>query len=83
MRTGALGLFVFFFFFNYCFYCFLKLWFAGRCASSAIVLIPSVSWCVHCWAAAVCCCAWCSGCVYLFASLSVDGELLLLKAARK
>ncbi|PWU84586.1 putative mucin TcMUCII [Trypanosoma cruzi] len=48
MRTGALGLF---FFFNFCFliivfYCFLNLWFVGRCASSAIVLIPSVSWCV-------------------------------------
>ncbi|ESS60440.1 hypothetical protein TCDM_12035 [Trypanosoma cruzi Dm28c] len=48
MRTGALGLF---FFFNFCFliivfYCFLNLWFAGRCASSAIALIPSVSWCV-------------------------------------
>ncbi|KAF8289627.1 hypothetical protein TcYC6_0020090 [Trypanosoma cruzi] len=26
-------------------YCFLNFWFAGRCASSAIALIPSVSWC--------------------------------------
>ncbi|KAF5215279.1 hypothetical protein ECC02_012043 [Trypanosoma cruzi] len=28
-------------------YCFLNFWFAGRCASSAIGLIPSVSWCVR------------------------------------
>ncbi|KAF5215280.1 hypothetical protein ECC02_012044 [Trypanosoma cruzi] len=28
-------------------YCFLNFWFAGRCASSAIALIPSVSWCVR------------------------------------
>ncbi|ESS62199.1 hypothetical protein TCDM_10170 [Trypanosoma cruzi Dm28c] len=46
MRTGALGLFFFFFFLIIVFYCFLKLWFAVRCASSAIVLIPSVLWCV-------------------------------------
>ncbi|ESS62417.1 hypothetical protein TCDM_09912 [Trypanosoma cruzi Dm28c] len=48
MRTGALGLFFFFnfFFLIIVFYCFLNLWFAGRCASSAIALIPSVSWCV-------------------------------------
>ncbi|KAF5214431.1 putative mucin TcMUCII [Trypanosoma cruzi] len=52
------------FYFNFCFliivfYCFLNLWFAVRCASSAIVLIPSVSWCVRCccWGAAICCCA--------------------------
>ncbi|ESS60157.1 mucin-associated surface protein (MASP) [Trypanosoma cruzi Dm28c] len=45
MRTGALGLF-FFLFLIIVFYCFLNLWFAGRLASSAIVLIPSVSWCV-------------------------------------
>ncbi|ESS63277.1 hypothetical protein TCDM_08929 [Trypanosoma cruzi Dm28c] len=75
MRTGALGLFSFFnfFFLIIVFYCFLNLWFAGRCASSAIALIPSLSWCVRCccWGAAICCCACCSGCVYLFASLSV------------
>ncbi|RNC38540.1 mucin-associated surface protein (MASP) [Trypanosoma cruzi] len=70
------------FLFNFCFliivfYCFLNFWFAVRCASSAIVLIPSVSWCVRCCCfAAICCCAWFSGCVYLFASLSVDGELV-------
>ncbi|KAF5213647.1 hypothetical protein ECC02_013818 [Trypanosoma cruzi] len=28
-------------------YCFLNFWFAGWCASSAIALIPSVSWCVR------------------------------------
>ncbi|RNC37967.1 putative mucin TcMUCII [Trypanosoma cruzi] len=81
MRTGALGLFSFLII---VFYCFLNLWFAVWCASSAIALIPSVSWCVRCcWAAAICCCAWCSGRVYLFAFHSVDVVLLLLKATRK
>ncbi|ESS62711.1 hypothetical protein TCDM_09608 [Trypanosoma cruzi Dm28c] len=74
--------FVFFFsFFNCCFliivfYCFLNLWFAGRFASSAIALIPSVSWCVCCcWDAAICCCAWCSDCVSLCFSRAIGGWL--------
>ncbi|ESS55490.1 hypothetical protein TCDM_13035 [Trypanosoma cruzi Dm28c] len=50
-QACALEPWVLFFFFNFfflfiVFYCFLNLWFAGRCASSAIALIPSVSWCV-------------------------------------
>ncbi|KAF5213645.1 hypothetical protein ECC02_013820 [Trypanosoma cruzi] len=51
--------FLFNFFLIIVFYCFLNLCFAGRCASSAVVLIPSVSWCVRCccWGAAICCCA--------------------------
>ncbi|RNC32981.1 hypothetical protein TcCL_Unassigned04365, partial [Trypanosoma cruzi] len=87
MRTGALDLFSFLF--NYCFliivfYCFLNLWFAVRCASSAIVLIPSVPWCVRCccWGAAICYCAWpCGGVAavsaFVFLVLSQVGSAAL------
>ncbi|EAN85574.1 hypothetical protein TcYC6_0036620 [Trypanosoma cruzi] len=43
----SLSFFPFFFFGILVSYCFLNFWFAGRCASSAIALIPSVSWCVR------------------------------------